>query len=40
LRRTVEPPRLLFSIDQTIARFDVTPDGQRFLILKAPPPDY
>jgi Tol biopolymer transport system component len=29
----VEPPRLLFRLETRIRRFDVTPDGQRFLVI-------
>ena len=35
-----DPPTLLFTLDREIKEFDVSPDGQRFLILRSPPSDY
>lgn len=35
-----DAPRLLLSVDRDIARYDVTPDGKRFLITRRPPPDF
>jgi hypothetical protein len=37
---TAAPPRQLFTIAREIYRFDVTPDGERFLILNDVPADF
>jgi Tol biopolymer transport system component len=34
------PPRVLFSLDRPVAQMDVTPDGQRFILVPASPVDY
>jgi hypothetical protein len=33
-----ETQELLFTVDREIEEFEVTPDGQRFLLLLEPPP--
>ncbi len=37
---SAESQRQLFAVDRSISDFDVTPDGQRFLILRAPSDDF
>ncbi len=34
------PPTVLFSLDRPISFYDVTPDGQRFLVVPGPPPGF
>ena len=34
------PPELVFTMPREIRAFDVTPDGQRFIVLRRPPPDF
>ena len=35
-----DPPTVLFTLDREIREFDVSPDGQRFLVARAPSPDF
>jgi serine/threonine protein kinase/Tol biopolymer transport system component len=35
-----DPPVLVFTLDREIDEFDVSPDGQRFLVLRSPPSDF
>ena len=35
-----DPPTTVFTLDRNIADFDVSPDGQRFLVQLAPPSDF
>ncbi len=34
------PPELVLTMPREIRAFDVTPDGQRFIVLRRPPPDF
>jgi Tol biopolymer transport system component len=35
-----EPATVVFTLDRDIASFDVSPDGQRFLVWRSPSPDF
>jgi Tol biopolymer transport system component len=35
-----EPPPTVFTLDRDISTFDVSPDGQRFLVMRSPEPGY
>jgi Tol biopolymer transport system component len=35
-----DPPVELFTLERDIVDFDISPDGERFLIRRSPPPDY
>ena len=35
-----DPPAVVFTLDREISNFDVSPDGQRFLVIRGPEPGY
>ena len=35
-----DPPTVVFSFDRDINDFDVSPDGQRFLVVPSAPPEF
>jgi Tol biopolymer transport system component len=37
---STDPPVRLFTLDREVSNFDVSPDRQRFLVLKEPPADF